>query len=438
VTSEARYDRGVTNETTGTDPSTDASARRSAELGIIVSRWPKVNDMYQLREIVMLERLGMPIELFPLVRHSETHSHPEGVALGERAQFVKLASMEVVRAQLTWLRRNPRGYLKCWWWGITANLRAPDFLLRTFFIVPIAAAWALRMEQLGIRRTHAHFATYPAHAALVIKTLAGIPYSFTGHAHDLQIQRAGLEEKIRQADFVMTCTRHSRDVLSDLYGPEAAAKIHVVYHGVETDTYTPQPLPDDDGVRPFRVTCVAALKEYKGHPYLFRACAELVRRGIPVELSIVGDGPDRADLEALVDRLGLRSATTFTGSVASPDVRHWIEWSDVCCVASVVAANGQLDGIPNFLTESMAMGRPVVSTNLPGIAELITDGETGLMVPANDAPALADALERLRRDPSLRGRLASAGRQLVEAEHDCEVNTRRCFDIYSAALARTR
>jgi glycosyltransferase involved in cell wall biosynthesis len=273
---------------------------------------------------------------------------------------------------------------------------------------------------------------------MVIKTLAGIPYAFTGHAHDLQLQRSGLDEKVRQADYVMTCTKYSRDLLSELYGPEAAAKIHVVYHGVELDVYTPQPLHDDDGVRPFRITCVAALSEYKGHPYLLRAVAELQRRGIPVELMLVGGGTDKPALEALATELGIRDSVTFTGVVASPEVRKWIDWSDVCCVASVIASSGQLDGIPNFLTESMAMGRPVVSTSLPGITELITDDETGLVVPPNDADALADALERLRRDPELRARFAKAGRALVEAEHDVVVNTQRCFDIYSAALADAR
>ena len=290
------------------------------------------------------------------------------------------------------------------------------------------------MEQLGIRRTHAHFATYPAHAALVIKTLAGIPFAFTGHAHDLQIERAGLEEKIRQADYVMTCTRHSRDLLAELYGPAAAAKIHVVYHGVELDVYTPQPLHDDDGDRPFRITCVAAFKEYKGHPYLLRACAELVRRGVPVELALVGDGPDRDEVEKLVAELGLSDVVNFTGKVASPEVRYWLAWSDVCCVASVIAASGQLDGIPNFLTEAMAMGRPCVSTSLPGIEELITDGVNGLLVPPNNAMRLADALERLRLSPELRQRFAVAGRATVEAEHDVAVNTERCFEIYADAL----
>ncbi len=403
------------------------------KMGVIVSRYPKLNDMYQLREIVELERQGIEIELFPIVRHNETISHPEGKALEERAHFVKLLSWETFRAQLYWLRRRPGAYLKCWWDGLWGYRKSRDFMVRTVWIVPIAAAWAIRMKKIGVDRNHAHFATYPTHAALVVKRLAGIPYGFTGHAHDLQIDTTGLAEKVAEADYVMTCTRHGAEMVRAEVGGDPEGKAHVVYHGIELDVYTPQQFREGDAKESLRICCVASFQEYKGHEYLLQACARLKADGVSLELMLVGDGPDRELIERRVDELGLRDSVTFTGKVDSVRVRELIVWSDVCALASVIAESGQLDGIPNFLTESMGMGRPVVSTRLPGILELIDDGVNGLAVPPRDAEAFAAALLRLRDDEALRHRLADAARTTLVAEHDVTVNTQECMRIYREA-----
>ena len=413
------------------------SAEPPLRMGVIVSRYPKVNDMYQLREILELERQGIEVELFPLVHHNETVSHAEGKRLEERAHFVKLLSLETLKAQIYWLRRNPRAYLRCWWQGLWSLRKAPEFAVRTLWIVPIAAVWAIKMREIGVDRTHAHFATYPTHAAMVIHELAGIPYGFTGHAHDLQVRTVGLADKMAGADYAMTCTHHGAGLLRAAAGSKADGKVHVVYHGIELDTYALRPFRDGDPEDCLRICCVASFEEYKGHEYLLAACAGLQQGGVAFELMLLGDGVDRAAIEKMVDDLGIRSSVDFTGKVASTEVRTWIEWSDVCALASVVAESGQLDGIPNFLTESMAMGRPIVSTTLPGIKELITDGVNGLLVPPRDAHAFAEALLRLRGDASLRQRLVAAGRAVVEAEHDVTVNTQECVRVYREAHRRS-
>lgn len=411
-----------------------ASAPTSPELAVIVSRYPKINDMYQLREILTLEKLGMPIELYSLIHHNESVSHPEGAELEERCHFGRPASLDTLRAHAYWLRRNPRGLARSWWWSLTTMWRSREFFTRTFWIIPVAAVWARDMERNGILRTHAHFATFPTHAAMIIKWLAGIPYAFTGHAHDIHIDTTGLERKIAEADYVMTCTHHSRNVLAERYGAAAAEKINVVYHGLETDVLTPRPAEPYDGDRPLRIMCMATFMEYKGHRYLLEAVSTLRAGGRAVELALLGDGPDRETVEGLVEQFGLTDVTTFTGRVASPQVREWIEWSDICALASVVAATGQVDGIPNFLTEAMAMGRSVVATSLPGISELVVDGTNGLLAPPRDAAAFAAALEKMAADGELRARCIVEGRRTVELEHDVVENTKRCYEIYRAAL----
>jgi len=408
---------------------------------MLVSRFPKVNDTYQLREMVALEKMGVPIELFSLVHHQEGTVHEEARSLDSRAHYFRLLSPEVIKAQLTWLRRNPRAYRDCWAWGLRENRSAPDFLLRTFVLTPIAAAMALRMEELGIEHVHAHFATYPTHAALVIKKLTGIPFSFTGHAHDIQVRHEGLRDKLAEAEFYFTCTRDGAEQLRLSFGEAAEAKGHVVYHGLDIDQFGFRDPNPDDGDRPLRIVVVASFEPCKGHTYLIEACRLLGERGIETEVNLIGGELANApgfldDLRAQTRDAGLDDSIHFLGKLDSTAVREWIEWSDIGCLACCRAPDGHQDGIPNFLTECLASGRPVVSTTQAGVMELVTDGVEGLLVRTRDAAALADALERMRKDPDMRARMGRAGRETVEREHDVTVNTRRLYEIYLDEVGR--
>lgn len=411
---------------------------------MLVSRFPKVTETFQLREMVALEQMGMPIELYAITHHDDGGTvQAEAAALDARANYFPRFSWEILKAQFIWLRRNPSAYAKAWKWSITSNLGAPEFLLRSFLLVPLAAAMALRMERDGIEHVHAHFATYPTHVALVIKWLTGIPFSFTGHAHDIQIRQDGIGAKLEECEFFVCCTRYSRDQLRLLYGDVVEQKGNVVYHGVEIDRFAycePQP---DDGVRPFRLVCVATFEECKGHRYLVEAVRLLAERGVPVELVLIGGDPPRrstlqAEIRAQVTAAGLDDSVRFLGKVPSAEVRTWIEWSDAGVLACCREPDGQMDGLPNFLTESEAMGRPVVSTRQDGVMELVVDGENGRLARTRDAVDLADAIEGLRRlDPDARTKMGLAGRDRVEREHDVTVNTAGLYQIYLDRVGRT-
>lgn len=402
---------------------------------MLVSRFPKVTETFQLREMVALEKLGMPIELYVITHHDDGGMvQDEAAAFDARANYFPRMSWEIVKAQFIWLRRNPWGYAKAWKWSIRSNLGAPEFLLRSFLLVPLAGAMALRMERDGIEHVHAHFATYPAHVAMVIKWLAGIPFSFTGHAHDIQVRQDGIGAKIEESEFFVCCTEYSRDQLRQLYGDLVTDKCHVVYHGVDLDQFAfcdPNP---DDGDRPLRLVCVATFEEFKGHTYLIEAVRLLTERGVAIELVLIGGDPPRPstlqdEIRAQVREAGLDDNVRFLGKVPSAEVRTWIEWSDIGVLACCRQPDGQMDGLPNFLTECQAMGRPVVSTTQDPVMELIVDGENGRLARTRDAVELAAAVESLR-DPELRATFGRAGHARVEREHDVMVNTAALYDIY--------
>ncbi len=172
------------------------------------------------------------------------------------------------------------------------------------------------------------------------------------------------------------------------------------------------------GDGPLRLVTVGRLVEKKGIEYALRAVRILKDRGVSVEYRVLGDGPRRDRLDALAQELGIGDRVILQGRHGQEKVRDVLDASDVLVAASVTAADGDEEGIPNVLKEAMASGMPVVATRHAGIPEVVEDGVSGLLVPERDAAALADALERLAREPGRWAAMGRAGRAKIELEYD--------------------
>jgi glycosyltransferase involved in cell wall biosynthesis len=394
-----------------------------------MSRFPQISETFILYEIAELERAGLSIEIFPLMRQHEDVAHPEAQALAARAHYSRFVSLPVLAAQLHWLRRRPLAYLGVWWRVMRENVPSPGFLVRALVVVPQAAYFARRMRDLGVTRVHAHYATYPALAAYVIRRLAGLPYSFTAHAHDIYVDRAMLREKIAQASAVITISDYNRRFLCDLYGPGAAEKLYVVHCGVDLSLFRPRPERPALGL--FTIVCVASLQDYKGHAYLIEACAQLRARGVAFRCLLIGDGQERKRIETQLARLGLADAVVLLGRQTRQRVADLLGLADVLALPSITTSYGKKEGIPVALMEALAAGLPVVATAISGVPELIDNGGTGLLVPERDSAALAQALLRLQGDPRLRQRLGAAGREKVLREFDLRQTTAQLAALLS-------
>ena len=394
------------------------SERRT--VAYVMSRFPKVSETFILSEIVELERLGLRVEVFPLLREEQDVRHPEAHALAERAHYTNVASRAVLSAQLFWLLRRPRAYVATWVRAILGNLRVPEFLLRTLYVVPKAAYFARRMHGLGATHVHAHYATHPALAAYVIRRLTGLPYSFTAHAHDIFVKRPMLAEKMKEASFVVTVSEHNRTLLRDLYG-EPAEKVAVIHCGVDLTLFRPEAARRS--ARPFTLLCVASLEEYKGHLYLLAACRELRTKRLDFRCLLVGDGEDRSRIEAEIERHGLRDVVTLLGHQPRGRVSELMAEADVLVLPSITTKEGKKEGLPVVLMEALACELPVIATEISGVPELIEDGTTGLLVPERDAAALAAAVLLIHRNADLRRRLGAAGRDKVLRSFDVRRTT---------------
>lgn len=259
---------------------------------------------------------------------------------------------------------------------------------------------------------HAHWASTTATMALVAGELAGVPWSFTAHRGDIAENNL-LAQKARRAAFTRAIDGRGAQELAVLSGL-ANWKPHVIHMGVAL----PPTIARDRisaASDSLRAVMAANFVAIKGHVYLVEAVRLLRNRGVRVRVDLAGDGPLRAAIERKVRDYGLDAEVRFLGPVPREQFMAQLQagaW-DLMVLPSIEDQAGGREGIPVSLMEAMSCEVPVISTNTGGIPELLEEG-TGVLVPPKDPPALAEALERLAKNPSLRKQLATAGRQRVQ------------------------
>lgn len=405
----------------------------SVRVGYVVSRFPKLSETFVLDEVLALEKLGADVSLAPLLPSDEAVSHPQAVERNRRALSTGAAvPLLWLAAQAYWAVCAPTRLFAVWSHGLSAHRESVRSLSRAVLALLQASRFALWMQRRGVEHVHAHWATHTALAAWAIHRLTGLSYSFTAHADDIFIRRPMLEEKIREAAFVVTISEYNQRYLVEQLGRSVASRIRVVRCGIDTGRFRPTP---PSRVEVFTIACVARLEPKKGHGVLLDACAELARRDVPFRCVLVGDGSERAAITRQRAALGLEEQVELIGVQPRDGVCEVLEAAHVVVLPGIVESSGRADGIPVALMEALATERPVVASDISGIPELVEHEHTGLLVPSNEPLALADALNRLRTDPELGIRLAAAGRLRVLESFDVERNARRLLDLFEARSA---
>ena len=390
------------------------------KVAYVMSRFPKLSETFVLNEMVALEKQGVTVELYPLLRERGDLVQDGSLPFVARAHYLPFLSWPILRSQAYWLRRRPRIYLATLRDIVRETFGSINFLVGALGIYPKVTHAARLMKADGVTHVHCHFASHPAVAGLVIHRLAAIPFSFTAHGSDLHVERRMLCVKVREAAFVAAISAYNRNLIVHDCGPEVADRVAVLRCGVDTSRFRPALLPRPIG--PFSIVCVGTLHEVKGQAHLVEACRLLDAEGIAFRCTLVGDGPDRSMLEERIAAAGLNGRVQLVGSLVQDEVARVVQSADVLVAPSVPTRSGKREGIPVVLMEALACGVPAVASDLSGIPELVEHRVTGLLVPPGDANALADALRELERDPELRLRLGRVGRAKVEREFDLKTN----------------
>jgi glycosyltransferase involved in cell wall biosynthesis len=430
-------------------------------IGYVLMGFPRVSETFIASEVLRIERAGVPLRLFvikPVEERERSLRHPVVDAIRVRPEYLPdtisltlplhLWRPAHLRPFLPALRHaareRPRGLLRATAMALgqaVRNRRSFWAGPRKVHVKELLQAVALADRLLDapeVRHLHAHFAHGTTTVTWLAAEIAGLPFSFTGHARDIYSEELNpkglLGRKLRAARFAVTCTQANRRHLLRL-APDAT--VHLVYHGLGADfarlvEREPAGRPAANGR--LRVLGVGRLVAKKGFDVLVDACALLARRGVPFEALIVGqdDKHGEAVRRRIVAR-GLEGHVLLPGPMGQAELSREYRRASVFCLPCRVLP-GDRDGLPNVLVEAMASGVPVVTTGVSGIPELVSDGANGLLVPPDDPEALAEALMRLQEDRALAGRLARAGSATVRERFDGDVLARRLADLFLEAL----
>jgi glycosyltransferase involved in cell wall biosynthesis len=389
-------------------------------LAYVIGTYPLPTTTFIDREIVTLRGLGVGPAIVSL-RRPPSGSSREQVDLARSVSYalpVRVTSL--LSSHLRFLTRRPLTYVST----VVGLAFAPHpdarARARTVLHFGLAVHVTRMLDDLGrVDHVHAHFVDRAALVALVAGRLLGIPYSATAHAADIYVRPILLPEKVRGSKVTVTCTRYNVEHLRSLVGAEPSRGLRCVYHGIDLARYR---APERRAPRAVPILLsVAQLKEKKGLDVLVRACRILADRGVAFECEIVGDGPLRSRLEALIAELELAKQVRLVGALPHDAVVERYAEAAAFVLPSLIASDGDRDGIPNVILEAMAMELPVVSTAHSGIPEAVQDGVTGLLVPPGDVRALAGALARVLADRDA-GRLGAEGRRRVAERFDLERN----------------
>jgi colanic acid/amylovoran biosynthesis glycosyltransferase len=409
-------------------------------IGYVLKMYPRFSETFVLNEILELERGGLHVRVFSLVKPDDGRFHARLAKVQARVTYMPeypLFQFSKVWPSCRRLMRHDAGrFFK----NLLYALSHPRGMGLKHFLKACVLADALLEEPVD--QLHAHFASGATSVAMLAHLFTGIPYSLTAHAKDIYldaVDRNLLHDKLTLARFVVTVSDFNRRFLEDLASEDQrssplkwlrrkdlpvsyAPSIRRLYNGIDLEQFSPHPGSEDGRGGPPLILSVGRLVEKKGFEDLVRACALLRDQGLHFRCEIVGKGARQATILRLIDSLGLSGLVHLIGPRPLEEMAAKYEDAAVVALPCLVADDGNRDGIPTVLVEAMAAGIPVVSTRLTGIPELVDDGSTGLLVPERDPTALAAALRQLLGDARMREDMGLRARVKVVRDFDSEKN----------------
>ena len=383
------------------------------KVAYLLNTYPVPSGTFIKREIAALERQGTPITRFAvrpwdggeLVDADDRAEH-------EKTHYILKAGMPAILKATARVKLRRLGrWLKASQVAGKLALRAQN-PLKPFIYLMEAAYLLEQTEAQGITHIHAHFGTNAAAVAMLCHLLGGPTYSFTVHGpdelHDAPFQAYDL--KIGHAAFIAAITDFARAELLRIGGYEHADKIHVVPCGLDLRDFKPTEAVTE---KPHFV-CVGRLCPQKAQRLIPEAIAPIAQEHPDLHIELVGDGEDRELIESEIARLGLQQHITLSGWADNSEVRAKISASRALLLPSFA------EGLPIVIMESFALKRPVISTYIAGIPELLDSG-CGWIVPAGSVPKLRRAIEdAIIASPKSMTEMGQEGRARIEARHDIE------------------
>ncbi|MDQ3199423.1 MAG: glycosyltransferase family 4 protein [Verrucomicrobiota bacterium] len=381
-------------------------------LAYLFERFPAFTQTFCYREVDELRRQGIAPAIFSIRRPTDERPQDWDPSIVRQIEYLP-GDDPLVREVDDALRKGSLPQ--------AAKMEIQDWGRKTDFLRLYQAAYlGPRLQTLGIRHVHAHFAGLAARTAYWIERFFGIGFSFTGHANDIFAPKPfeiSLVHLVGAARAVVTVSEFGVRFLQEKH-PAQAAKISCIYNGIDLAPFRRADLAKS----PPGLISVGRLIEKKGFADLIEACRLLRERGIEFRCEIIGEGPLEGALRAQIITAGLTNTVLLTGPLPQAEVIERLAASHLFVLPCVTEVSGGMDNLPTVLMEAMAAELPVVSTALAGVPEMVQEGVTGLLVPEHQPLQLADAVARIMGDREFSRSLGQAGRERAEERFSIEKN----------------
>jgi len=398
----------------------------SSHIAYFINQYPAVSHSFIRREILALENLGWKVSRFAIRpdRADIVDEEDQREALKTKS-IIKTSLLEFSQILSQQLLSNPVRFFKTLAFAIGFNFRTEKNLKKTlicFFEACVLENWT---KKQGVQHIHAHFGTNSSTIVLFTKRLGGISYSFTVHGPEEfdKPQTIGLKDKITESQFVVAISSYGRSQLSRWADFADWGKIHIVHCGLGDDflSYQPLPIPSEP-----RLVCVGRLCEQKAQMLLLQAVSVLVAEGVNLKLVLVGDGPMRGEIEKYIADHQLATYVELTGSLSGKQVREQISLARTFVMPSFA------EGLPVVIMEAFALGRPVITTYVAGIPELVKNEVNGWLVPAGAVDDLVVAMRSaLLASAENLAEMGKRGRNSVLEQHSISTEAKKLSKLFS-------
>jgi colanic acid/amylovoran biosynthesis glycosyltransferase len=412
----------------------------SHEPGIayLLSRYPAISHTFFLKEVRGMRERGLPVEVASINAPDRPIEDLPAVEAfeAEHAYYVKSAGIGSIALKLLTIVVLHPG-VACRGLFAALQLGKWDLKARAFSLFYLAEALLVGnwMRQRSLRHLHVHFGGAVATVGMLASKAWQIPWSITLHGPDEFFDQESfyLRQKIESAQFVVCISDFCRSQVLRIAPDLPFDRLEVVRLGVDCTLLRPRSPSGTKAASPrqpksIRIVCTGRMVSAKGHRILLQALALLESHSVDFSCTLIGDGPERASIERVCNRLGITSKVRFLGALAHEQTLSEVAQADVFVLASFA------EGLPVALMEAMALGVPCLSTVIAAIPELIEDKENGLLVPASNPEALCRALRRFADDEEFRGWVGQKARITVEISYNLTTNLNLLAEVWKRRL----
>ena len=390
----------------------------------IVDMFPSVSQIFISREIKVLEELGENVTILSLQKPSADHClHRVNQTLKAKIYYSEDLSVNKINKglqHLLSLASSPSRYFS----SFQASRHPAGLPPRTFLFRQLPLFREL-IKKEQIDHIHCHFGWEGMLAGWMLNKLSGVPFSVTLHGSDILVSPyESLGDVLKSSAMIVCVSRQIQDIVINRYGV-SADKTVVIRCGIDPQQFQQKAAFEGD----LNILTVARLHPVKGLGDLVEACRLLKEQGVVFHCTIAGEGDERQKLEELIDQYGLAASVDLPGSVANHELPGILTRHNIFVLPS------HSEGVPVSLMEAMAVGLPVVATDVGGVAELVRKGENGVLVEPGNPLALADAIVQVQAMPvNEKQRLAQRNRARVAELFNCHTEGRRLRDVFGSLI----